>query len=210
MRFEVSELSSGEVYKLMCAMVVPRPIALVTSWSANGVLNAAPFSYFNVMGTDPPVVAIGIGNRSGGEAKDTARNITEQGEFVVNLVDEALGEAMNLCATDFPPEVSEVEALGLTLAPSAKILTPRLAEAPFAFECRYVQTVEIGRTRVMLGEVVVIWGRDALVDEARKYVHTEHAHLIGRMHGRGWYTRTRDLFELERVSFEAWKAGQPE
>lgn len=210
MHFDVAALSAAEVYKLMCAMVVPRPIALITSLGADGVLNAAPFSYFNVMGTDPPVVAIGIGNRSADSPKDTARNIRDRGEFVVHIVDEAMGAAMNLCATDFPPDMSEVEATGLTPAPSMAIDTPRLAEAPFAFECRHVSNVEIGRTRIVLGQVVTIWARDGLVDPARKYVQTEEAHVIGRMHGRGWYTRTGDLFEMERVSFAAWRAGRGE
>ena len=206
MQYLVSDLTPGQVYKLMCSMIVPRPIAFVTSLGDNGAVNAAPFSFFNTMGYDPPVVAIGIGDRGANLAKDTARNIKARGEFVVNMVDEALSQRMNLSATNFPPDVSEVDALALETAPSTLIAPPRLAESPFSFECRHVSTVEIGKTRIVLGQILAIWGRDALLDTDKLYVLTEQANLVARMHGSGWYTRTNELFEMSRMSFEEWKA----
>src|SRR4028119_647196 len=101
MQFDLRELSSRDRYKLLVSVVVPRPIALVTSLNATGHVNAAPFSFFNVMGSDPPLVVLGIGDRSPGAPKDTAHNIRCAGEFVVNIVDEAIAEKMNICAVDF-------------------------------------------------------------------------------------------------------------
>lgn len=210
--WDVGMLPAHEVYRLLTAMVVPRPVALVTTVDASGVVNAAPFSYFNLMGHDPGVVALGIGDKRSGEPKDTARNIRATGEFVVHLVDEALSGAMNVCALDLPAGESEVEAAGLEVAPSAQVRPPRLVAAPFSLECRHVSTVEIGRSRVVLGEVVHLWVRSELVDVEARRVHAERAGVLGRMHGGGTYARTTDLLELPRLSLEAWlrRAGPPE
>src|SRR5687768_6986952 len=110
MEINLRELDAKNRYKLMTGVVVPRPIALVTTLGENGVVNAAPFSFFNVMGSDPPIVAMGPGWRPDGSAKDTALNIRATGEFVINLVDENLAQQMNICATDFPAGESEIEA----------------------------------------------------------------------------------------------------
>ena len=203
MDLDLGALSPRDRYKLLTGLIVPRPIAFVTSLSADGVLNAAPFSYFNVMGVDPPVVAFGPGNRAPGEPKDTARNVADTRQFVVNLVDEALVEQMNLAATGFPPDVSEVEAIGLTTAPSARIDVPRLADAPASLECREVVTLTIRNTRVVVGEVVHLHVRDGLLDPERMYIDAEQLRMVGRMQGRR-YTRTRDQFELARLSLDEW------
>ena len=108
-----SELAPRDRYKLLCASVTPRPIALVTSLSPDGVVNAAPFSFFNVFSEDPALIVLGLQHKPGNNPKDTTRNIAGAGEFVVNLVDEGLAEAMNICAVDFPPEISEIDAAGL-------------------------------------------------------------------------------------------------
>ena len=201
MEFDLTRLSSGQCYKLLAAVVVPRPIALVTSVSADDRVNAAPFSYFNLMGHDPPVVAIGLGNRTRETPKDTVRNVRETGEWVVNIVSEDIADAMNRCATDFPYGVDELARAGLTPAPSVAVRPPRVAESPIHLECREVTRVEVGRTRVLLGRVVHAHFRDGLVDPDRFYVDTPSVRIIGRMHGRGWYVRTTDLFELQRVPY---------
>src|SRR5579859_5814824 len=117
MHLTLSELSPGKRYHLLSSLVVPRPIAWVTTLNGNGSVNAAPFSYFNLMGEDPPLVVLGIGKRHDGSATDSFRNIRRTREFVINIVTEAAAEAMNLCGTDFPEGVSEIEALGLATEP---------------------------------------------------------------------------------------------
>src|ERR1700732_3011557 len=134
--FSLRDLSPHDRYKLLCGVVVPRPIALVTTLDANGAVNAAPFSFFNVFSEDPPLVVLGLQHRPDHGPKDTTRNIHRDGEFVVHLVDEALALAMNDCAIDFPAGDSEVEAAALETLPSVDVRVPRLAAAPFALECR--------------------------------------------------------------------------
>ena len=204
MTFDFSDLTPHERYKLLTGVIVPRPIAFVTSQDRQGRLNAAPFSYFNTMGADPPVVVLGPGNRGPDAPKDTARNIAATQQFVVNLVDEALAERMNLAATDFPPEVSEVESIGLVTAPSVRVGVPRLADAPASLECREHVTLTLRNTRVILGEVLYLHIRDDLIDPERLYVRADRLHLIGRMQG-PTYTRTRDRFEMRRLSYDAWR-----
>ncbi len=128
-----AEIAPRERYKLLCASVTPRPIALVTTISAEGVVNAAPFSFFNVFSEDPALIVLGLQHKPGNDPKDTTRNIAAAAEFVVNLVDEPLAEAMNICGIDFPPEVSEIEAAGLSLLPGVTVAVPRIAEAPFGW-----------------------------------------------------------------------------
>ena len=207
MEFDLRELSAKNRYKLLTAVVVPRPIALVTSLDENGVVNAAPFSYFNMMGSDPPIVALGPAWRADSSPKDTPCNIRATGEFVINLVDENLARQMNICAVDFPPHESEVAAAQLELAPSLTVKVPRLAASPVHLECREHSTIEIGRTRVVLGEVLHLRIRDDLVDAEKFYVRSGELGLIGRMHGGGWYARTSDLFEMPRMTYEEWQAS---
>lgn len=200
MEFDLTALAANQRYKLLAGLIVPRPIALVTSRDAEGRVNAAPFSYFNLMGSDPPVVALGIGRRSSGEPKDTARNILDVREFTVNIVDEALAHAMNVCAIDLPAGASELAPARLTPAESAQIAVPYVAEAPASLECRLRETVEIGGSIILLGEVVHIHLRDDLFDSEKFYVLTDKLQPIGRMHGGGWYARTTDLFDMPRFS----------
>ena len=205
--FELEQAKPAGVYGLLVSLVVPRPLALVTSTNNDGVVNAAPFSFFNLLGSDPPVVALGIGRdetRSLG-LKDTARNILQNGEFVVNLVNEPLAEAMNICGTDFPAQVSEIEMAKLSLLPSTKLKVPRIAEAPAQLECRHHSTIEIGRTRVLLGIVVHLHVAEQFYDAPTNRILTDKIGLIGRMHGRGFYTKTNELFEIPRLSFSAWQ-----
>ena len=208
MKFDLEAISASQTYKLLVGLVAPRPIALITSIDEEGRLNAAPFSAYNYLCTDPPVVGIGVTNRpgEGHVPKDTARNIRRTGEFVVNVVTEDIAEKMNICATDFPAELSEVELAGFTTAPSEKVKAPRLAEAHAAMECREFTTMEIGRSRIILGRVVSVFIEDRFVDANGPYVKAEELHAIGRMNGLGNYVRTRDAFiTIPRISYKDWK-----
>ena len=206
MLFDFAALSPENAYKLLVSTVVPRPIAWVTTQDVDGTLNAAPFSFFNAVSGNPPVVAIGIGGRAPGDVKDTGGNIRRTGQFVVNLCSYALAEPMNVTAIDFPKNVDELKEAGLTTVPSLHIKPPRIAEAPVAMECERLVIVDVGIDRaVVLGKVVAMYVRDdCVLDKDRCYIDTPKLDLIGRMHGAGWYARTTDLFELPRIPVEKW------
>jgi flavin reductase (DIM6/NTAB) family NADH-FMN oxidoreductase RutF len=211
MQFDLEQNRDNVAYKLLIGLVAPRPIALITSMNERGQLNAAPFSAYNYLGTDPPIIAVGVTNRPSDvyQPKDTARNIRRTGEFVVNIVTEDIAEKMNVCATDFPAEMSEVEIAGFTTVPAQKVTPPRLAEAHAALECREYTTLEIGRTRIILGRVVAIYVEDRYVDPAGPYIKADELHAIGRMNGLGNYVRTRDAFiNIPRISYEEWKKSR--
>ena len=189
-------------YKLLVGSVVPRPIALVTTIDAAGTVNAAPYSFFNVLSHDPAVVALGIERRPDGRPKDTVRNIDANGEFVVNLVDEAMGPGMNICAAEFEPGIDELARAGFVAAPSLNVRPPRIAEAPVALECRILQDVRLGtgnKRAILLGEVVAFRIREDLVDPANDRVDTNRMALIGRL-GASDYVRLSDVFAMKRVS----------
>ena len=208
MHFDLAKMPKQDGYKLMVSTVVPRPIALATTVDAKGHVNAAPFSFFNAVSSEPPVVVLGI-NGDGPEGsgyKNTEENIRTTGEFVVNLVDEALAERMNICAVDFPSEIGELEPAKLTPLPSVGVKPPRIAESPVSFECQRITGLSLGGNSMLeVGRVIHIHIRDDLMDMEKLYVKTEQIKLIGRMHGRGWYTRTSDLFLMDRMSFADWQ-----
>jgi len=210
MIFEVAQAKPREIYNLLIGLVAPRPIALVTSHNEAGQLNAAPFSAYNYLCTDPPIVGLGVMNRPGTRTpKDTAHNIRRTGEFVVNVVTEDLMQQMNICATDFPSDVDELEMAGLETAPSAIVKVPRIASAHAALECVEHTTLEIGRSRIILGRVVAMYVEDQFVDPAGPYIKAEELHSIGRMNGLGSYVRTRDAFlHQPRISYEEWQQGK--
>ncbi|MBU6499395.1 MAG: flavin reductase family protein, partial [Rhodospirillales bacterium] len=185
----------------------PRPIAWVVTQDGAGVLNAAPYSFFNAVANDPPLLVIGIGGRKPGDAKDTGNNIRETGEFVVNLVNEDTAQAMNVTAIDFPSEVNELAEAGLTTIPSTKVKPPRIAESPVAFECERFMSIDIGADRTLvLGRVLAIHVHDDCVLNAERcYIDTPKLGLIGRLHGAGWYTRTTDRFEMPRIKVADWQ-----
>jgi flavin reductase (DIM6/NTAB) family NADH-FMN oxidoreductase RutF len=211
MHFDLARLAPSDAYKLLVSTVVPRPIALTTTVDLDGRVNAAPFSFFNAVSSVPPVVVLGIGggDSAGDGWKDTERNIRDTGEFVVNLVDEAIAERMNVCDVAFPTGVNELEMAGLHPLPSAEVKPPLIAEAPVSFECRRITGLSLGpRSTLEIGRVIHIHIRDELVDPERFYVQTDKLRLVGRMHGRGWYARTSDLFLMERISYADWKDGK--
>jgi flavin reductase (DIM6/NTAB) family NADH-FMN oxidoreductase RutF len=208
MKFDTEKAAPREIYNLLIGLVAPRPIALVTSMNEHGSLNAAPFSAYNYLCTDPPIVGIGVTDRPASSfvPKDTARNIRRTGEFVINVVTEDIAQQMNICATDFPAEISEIEIAKLTIAPSSAVSVPRIAQAHAALECREYTTMEIGRSRIILGRVVSIFVEDQFVDPAGPYIRADELHAIGRMNGLGNYVRTRDSFlSIPRIPYSEWQ-----
>jgi flavin reductase (DIM6/NTAB) family NADH-FMN oxidoreductase RutF len=210
MHFDLKKIDSHRVYGLFNGLIAPRPIALVTTRDVEGRLNAAPFSGFNYLTLDPAIVALGVANREGSEAspKDTARNIRTIREFVINIVTEDIAQEMNICAIDFPPEVNELEMAGLATEDSSLVSVPRIKEAHGALECREFMTMEIGHSRIILGEVLAVYVEDRFLDP-RGHVDAEALHAIGRMNGLGNYVRTRGAFmSIPRIPYEDWQKSK--
>ena len=208
LEFDVSKMKTQLRYALLISLITPRPIAFITTLSNKGIPNAAPFSFFNLMGNDPPVVAIGIGKDETrkNDLKDSGYNIQKTKEFVINIVNESILEQVNITAIDFPPEVDESEIAGLTKLPSIMVKPPRIAESPANLECRLASMVEIGNTRVVLGEIIYLHIKKEFLDPYQNQtVHTDLISPVGRMHKNGIYTRTTDLFNLPPISFKEWK-----
>jgi flavin reductase (DIM6/NTAB) family NADH-FMN oxidoreductase RutF len=198
MELDLEKEFADRAYPILASLVTPRPIALVTTLSADGKINAAPFSFFNLLGASPPICAFAPGDRDDGTPKDTALNIRATHEFVVNLVDEAIAEKMNLCAASLPFGASELEFAKLTTAPSSMVKPPRIAEAPASLECVEWGTLQIGENRVVIGLIKRLHLRDELFDAEKKRIHTEKLFTIGRMASPHWYCKTRERFEMIR------------
>jgi len=197
LNFESEELA-GRAYPILASLVTPRPIALITTISADGKVNAAPFSFFNLLGANPPIVAFAPSDRENGVPKDTALNVRATHEFVVNLVDEAIAEKMNLCAAALPYGENELSHAALTAAPSTIVKPPRIAEAPASLECVEWGMLQIGGNRVVIGLIKRVHLRDELFDAEKKRVRTEKLLTIGRMASPHWYCKTGDRFEMIR------------
>jgi flavin reductase (DIM6/NTAB) family NADH-FMN oxidoreductase RutF len=208
MLFDFAALTPRERYKLLVSAVLPRPIAWVVTESAEGRHNAAPFSFFNVFSDDPPVVCLGIMKRAG-LPKDSARNIQDTRQFVVNLVSEDTVERMNVTAIDFGPDIDELQEAGLTPVPSTRVRPPRIGESPVALECELMTMLDVGNQRaIVVGQVLAMHVRDeAVIDPAACLLDSDRLKLVARMHGRGWYARTTDLFDMPRINIEDWKRG---
>lgn len=202
MQIDPAQHSQADNYEILTNVVVPRPIAWVTSLGPTGVVNLAPFSFFNAVGSDPLYVALSIGRRDSGAPKDTAMNIERGGEFVVNLVTEDLLAAMNISAADFPPDQSELTAAGLHAAPSARVQAPRLAAAEASLECRLFQSLALGGNTLFIGEVVMFHVADHLLGPR---FHVTDFAPIGRLGSPSMYCRTTDRFELPRISYAEWQ-----
>ena len=211
MQFDFDALSGRDRYKLMVSTVVPRPIAWVVTQSPAGLVNAAPYSFFNAISGDPPLLMVSIGARSNGEPKDSAANIRASGQFVVNLVSEAMAHSMVVTAIEFDPSVSEVTEAELATVPSTHVAPPRLRDSPVAFECERYQTVALpGGTDLVLGRILTMHVADeAVLDASRHYIDTPKLKLVGRMHGGGWYSRTADAFEQPRIPVTDWQSRNP-
>ena len=201
MQIDPATHSQADTYKILTNVVVPRPIAWVTSLNESGVVNLAPFSFFNAVGSDPPYVVVSVGLRDDGTPKDTARNIQSRGEFVVNLVTEALIGEMNMTAADFPPDQSELTAADLHTARSTCVEVPLLAEAQVSLECRLFQAHALGTNTLFIGEIVMFHVADHLLGPR---LRISHFAPIGRLGSPSMYCRTNDRFELSRISYSEW------
>ena len=179
MELDLEGTHADRSYATLVSLIVPRPIAWVTTVNPDGVVNAAPFSFFNVLGANPPIVGICPGDREDGTPKDTARNIRSTHEFVVNLVDEDLAEAMNRTAASVAHGVSELAATDLSTRASSVVRPPRIAESPASPECREWGTLQIGDNRLMIGLVRRIHVRDELIDPATLRIRSELLRPIG-------------------------------
>lgn len=204
MQFLMADLPVRQRYKILVSTVTPRPIAWVTTLGENGIVNAAPYSFFNAMGDDPPLLVLGLLKDAEGADKDTATNILASGEFVVNMVAEHDMDAMNLSCVDAPRDVSEVEYAQIQTEPSVTVAPPRIASSPVSFECRLAHQVEIGpRQVVVLGEVLMAHVQDQFVsDPAKLQFDTLGMKLVGRVHGPSTYVRNSDHFDLKRGAYE--------
>jgi len=199
MDIDFSQLGAYERYKLMASLIVPRPIALITTLGEDGTVNAAPFSMFNMLGEDPPVVMVSINRLHDGRLKDTAANILRTGEFVVHITDEAMARRMHACGDALPPHESELVHAGLTAVPSRSVAPPRIAEAPVAFECVLHETMETASRYVFIGRVQWLGVREGLVDTERWRVRLQDYHPVGRF-GASFYVTTGDRFSLDEAS----------
>ena len=199
-----NDIEHRQRYKLLCGLVVPRPVALVTTVSDDGIVNAAPFSFFNVFSEAPPVAILGLNSKPDGSTKDTTRNIRATGEYVIHLVSDGLAEAMNVCAVDFPPELSEIGEAGFTLKPSRVVTPPTIAEAPVALETRLMTIIPVSPVRnVVLGEIVRFRALPGIVDPANLYVDIKRYRPVARLFG-NLYARLGEVYELKRQVYQEW------
>ena len=195
-RFDVAANSGALAYKLLAGLVVPRPIALVTTIDHEGRTNAAPFSFFNVMGTEPPMAVIAPSNRDDGTPKDTAANLILNGECVIHLCDEAVASKMVECARGLPPGVSEIARAGFTTRPAERVKPPILVECPVALECRLLDIRTYGENRLVVVEILLVHARDGIADpQSWKVDYTKYA-PVGRLNSPDGYVRTLDRFKI--------------
>ncbi|TYR79384.1 flavin reductase family protein [Priestia megaterium] len=195
-----SKQSTKENYHLLTSTVIPRPIAFVTTQSEEGIVNAAPFSFFNIVASEPPLIAISVGRQDGEVVKDTGRNIHASKQFVVHVVDDSFIEQVNQSAASYPSNVSEVEETGLTLVESERIQVPGIAEANIRFECELHQVVPLGKedrysSDLFIGEVVMFHVNEKVYENER--VSAEKINPISRLGGAN-YSRLGTLFSLKR------------
>ena len=209
MQFDPHVIDSTAMYKLLIGSVVPRPIAWVSSVDADGVRNLAPFSYFMAITHDPPTVAFSSGPRGadiGGGVrgkKDTLHNVEVTREFVVNVVDDALAEAMNVTSGDYAADVDEFTKAGLEAASSVKVRAPRVAAAPVSMECRLAQIIPVGNLphHLIVGEIVHVHVRDDVYDPATGRLDMHRLKPVGRLAGH-LYTHVHDIFEMKRPAVD--------
>jgi len=195
MEVDFDLLTPYQRYKLMTGLIVPRPIALVTTINAQGVVNAAPFSLFNMIGEEPPLVLISLNRSAAGSLKDTAVNILANEQFVVHIADEAMAQAMHDCGTALPPDQSEIDLVGLSTTPSSAVAPPRIVEAPVAFECQLAEKMETESRHIFIGRVLRLHARDGLLDMDKHHVRLNDYFPVARF-GSDLYVRTRDRFRI--------------
>lgn len=200
MDFCPQDVRPSVFYQRMIHAIVPRPIAWVSTLSAGGISNVAPFSYFSGVGSRPPSLLFCPANDRDGNSKDTLRNIQETGEFVVNIVSSSVAEQMNSSAASLPADESEFSVCGLTEAASVSVKAPRVAESPVQFECKQLQVIHLGDgpggANIVIGEVIRMHIDDRVIG-AKELVDPDLLDAVGRMGGLS-YCRTRDRFDLPR------------
>jgi flavin reductase (DIM6/NTAB) family NADH-FMN oxidoreductase RutF len=207
MHFDLAKIAETDAYKLLVSTVVPRPIALTTSVDPAGRVNAAPFSFFNCLSADPPILALGVENHPDMRFKDTGLNIRLTEVFTVNIVSRAIAEAMHLCAVPFPPEHDELQAAGLTAMPGRKVASPWIKEAPAAFECRRYVTLELGKSRqIIMGEILFAHYHSEVIDAQRMRIDPVRLDAIARLGGNTCST-IRDRFEMMTPTLDEYHAG---
>ncbi len=199
-------LSERDNYKILTGTIIPRPVAFVTTLTENETINAAPFSYFNIVSANPPLVSVAVQRHpNSNEKKDTARNAIQQGEFVVHLGDEYIVEDMNQTAATLPPEESELSHTSLTTIPSDRVKVPSLKEARIRFECTLEHHLEVGGTEeqpacdLLIGRIVAYHIDDALYDEEKGYIRTDLVKPVSRLAGQD-YAKLGEIFSIERPS----------
>jgi flavin reductase (DIM6/NTAB) family NADH-FMN oxidoreductase RutF len=195
-------LTQKDVHKLLIGSVVPRPIAWVSTISADGVPNLAPFSYFTIASTQPPMLLFCPQRRVDGSIKDTQRNVEATGEFVLHIVNQALAEPMNQTSAEYPHGISEFEAAGLRTAPSTIVKPPRVAQSPIAFECRVEHDLHVGGAvggNVVIGRVLLVHLQDEVYRDG--YVVLSALQPVARLAGND-YTRVTDTFTLQRPVYK--------
>ena len=195
MQIDPAALSPRDAYRLLISCILPRPIAFVSTLSREGVSNLAPFSFFNGVTSDPPILSLSISTKRDGSKKDTWRNIEETGEFVVNVVVPELMDAVQIGARELPHNESELDLSGLATLPSVKVRPPRLADSPVQMECTLLKVVEVEETGLILGRVVLFHAREEVVEGGR--VDPRRLTFIGRLGGDS-YCRVSDIFERKR------------
>ncbi|VVE72881.1 flavin reductase domain-containing protein [Pandoraea pnomenusa] len=202
MEIDFREITAYQRYKLMASLIVPRPIALVTTINEGGAINAAPFSMFNMLGEEPPIVMLSINRLDDDSLKDTATNILRDREFVVHLTDEAMTARMHACGERLPPTESELTHAGFTPVASRVVAPPRIAQAPVAFECKLWEILETPSRHIFIGRVERMHARDELIDTETWRVRLQNYFPVGRF-GASFYVDTRNRFSLEQQD------GQP-
>ena len=188
--------------RVLTGVIVPRPIAFVSSVSTEGIVNLAPFSFFNAMAYDPATIVLGISRSAGWKEKDTLANIEATGEFVVNVVVDDIAEAMNSTAAEFPADVDEFEVGGLTAAQSEMVRAPRVVESPVNMECRLNQVVAVGdgtKHAIVIGEIVLMHIRDDIINGHR--INHQRLKPVGRLAG-NMYCSTHDVYEMVRPMYD--------
>ena len=192
----LDKLPAQERYKLLIGLVIPRPIAWVSTWSENGIANCAPFSFFNVISEEPPLCILSFNHRSDGEMKHTLKNIRRTGEFVVNLADEGTANAMHASSAELPEAESEFAKAGLTPVPAKMVKHPRIGEAAASLECRVERRIEFGPAReLVIGVILLIHAREGIIDPQTKRISEEHYRPVGRLFA-SRYCTTRERFDL--------------
>ena len=208
MEFVLKDIPVRERYKFLTALVIPRPVALVTSRNEAGLHNAAPFSFFNLFSEEPAIVVLGFSARPDNSTKDTLRNIEETEQFVVNMVDHRVIDAMHICSSDVPSDESEIDYAGVTLSPCKMVDVQRITEAPASLECRLFQLTNLTHRRTLVvGEVLCVHVLDEILDPATKRIIPEQYSPIARLYG-NHYAWLGERYTKAIPSFDEVKAGK--